>query len=212
MLGVTIDNKLDFSEHVSNICKTVSSKLHALARISNFMSQEKLRVIMKSFIESQFSYCPLIWMFHSRTLNNRINRLHERGLRLVYKDSDLSFKNLLHKDNSFTIHHRNLQKLATEMYKAYNDLSPSQIKSIFPEKQVPYNLRNKNPFKSTNVSTVSYGTETIRFRGPKVWELVPDEIKNSKTLIEFKNKIRKWEPVGCTCRLCKIFVHNLGFL
>ena len=151
-------------------------------------------------------------MFHSRTLNNRINRLHERGLRLVYKDADLSFEELLRKDKSFTIHHRNLQKLATEMYKVYNDLSPSLVKSIFPEKKVPYNLRNKNPFKSTNVRTVFHGTETIRFRGPKVWELVPDEIKTSKTLIEFKNKIRVWEPVGCTCRLCKTFVHNLGFL
>ena len=81
LLGITIDNKLNFTEHVSNICK-VSMKLHALARISNFMCQQKLRTLLKAFIESQFSYCPLVWMFHSRTLNNRINKLHERALRL----------------------------------------------------------------------------------------------------------------------------------
>ena len=73
-------------------------------------------------------------MFHSRTLNNRINRLHERALRLVYKDPSLSFEDLLQKDESFTIHHRNLQKLATEMYKAYNDLSPLLVKCIFPQR------------------------------------------------------------------------------
>ena len=117
LLGVTIDNKLNIHEHVSIICKKASQKLHALARISNLMSKDKLRILMKAFIESQFGYCPLIWMFHSRTLNNRINRLHERALRLVYKDSHLTFQELLHKDKSFSIHHRNLQKLAIEMYK-----------------------------------------------------------------------------------------------
>ena len=146
LLGVTIDNKLKFEEHVSKLCKKASQKLHALARISNYMCQDKLRILMKSFIESQFGYCPLVWMFHSRKLNNRINRLHERALRLVYKDSQLKFEDLLLKDNSFSIHHRNLQKLATEMYKVEKNLSPPTMKSIFPIREIPYDLRNKNPF------------------------------------------------------------------
>ena len=146
------------------------------------MSQDKLRLLMKAFIESQFSYCPLVWMFHSRTLNNRLNRLHERGLRMVYKDYKLTFNDLLHKDNSFSIHHRNLQRLAMEMYKAYNDLSPSLVKSIFRTREIPYNLRNCNPFKFTNVHTVFKGTETISFRGTKIWSLVPDNIKHAKSL------------------------------
>ena len=116
LLGFTIDNKLRFNEHVSNICTKVSMKLHALAKVSHFMNTEKLRLIVKAFIESQFGSSPLMWMFHSRTLDNRINRLHERALRLVYKDPSLTtFKQLLQKDNSFTIHHRNLQKLRNYM-------------------------------------------------------------------------------------------------
>ena len=132
LLGINMDNKLDFNIHVSNICKKVSLKLHALPRISHFLGTDKLRILMKSFIESQFRYCPLIWMSHSRTLNNRINRLHERALRLVYRDSKLSFEELLEMDESFTIHHRNLQKMATEMFKVKNNLSPSFMKSVFP--------------------------------------------------------------------------------
>ena len=108
LLGVTIDNKLNFSEHVSQLCKKASIKLHALARVSKYMSMNKLRIIMKSFIESQFGYCPLIWMFHNRTLNNRIIRIHERALRLVYKDDTSTFSELLSNDGSFSIHHRNL--------------------------------------------------------------------------------------------------------
>ena len=199
LLGVTIDNNLNFKDQVSNLCKKASQKLHALARISKFMCEDKLRMLMKAFIESQFGYCPLTWMFHSRTLNNRINKLHERALRLVYKDTQLTFEELLHKDNSFSIHHRNLQKLAIEMYKVQNNLSPTLMKNIFPDRKIPYNLRNMNPFQSSNVSTVFNGTETISFRGPKPWALVPKEIRISESINEFKAKIKQWEPKGCEC-------------
>ena len=212
LLGIKIDNEVKFKEHVTSLCQKVSQKLHALARIANYMNTDKLRLILKAFIESQFQYCPLIWMFHSRTLNNRINRLHERALRLAYKEAHLSFEELLRKDKSFTIHHRNLQKLAIEMYKFHRNLSPDIMKNIFQTSNNPYNLRNKNPFKNHNIRSVYCGTETISFRGPKTWALIPEEIKSSNSLEEFKRKIKEWEPLGCTCRLCKIYVNNIGFL
>ena len=71
---------------------------------------------MKSFITSQFSYCSLIWMFYSRNINNKINRIHERTLRLV-DQNNLNFSELLDLDNSVTVHQRNLQVLVTEIYK-----------------------------------------------------------------------------------------------
>ena len=145
LLGITIDNKLTFNDHISKLCKKTSIKLHALSRISNYISCNKLRVTMKAFIESQFGYCPLIWMFHGRTLNHRINRLHKRALQLVHKCPTLTFEELLVKDNSFTIHDRNLQRLAIEMYKIVNNLSPDIMKEIFPMSLNPYNLRKKIP-------------------------------------------------------------------
>ena len=104
LLGVKIDTKLSFQNHVSSLFKKASQKLHALARIVNFMNLGKRKSLMKAFITSQSNYCPLIWMFHSRELNNHINRMHERALRLVYQDNSLSFAELLEKDNSVTIH------------------------------------------------------------------------------------------------------------
>ena len=72
------------------------------------------------------------------------------------------------------------------MYKVHNDLSPNLVKSIFPQRAMRYNLRNENPFEPTNVSTVFHDTETLSYRGPKIWTLVPDSIKLSNTLTEFK--------------------------
>ena len=98
---------------------------------------------------------------HSRTMNNRINKIHEKTLRLVYKDEkNLSLDDLLKKDKSVSIHQRNLQILATEIYKARNDLGPEIIKDIFPSAQKPYNLRNYSTLKRRRNRTVYFGTKT----------------------------------------------------
>ena len=88
------------------------------------MDVAKRKSLMKTFVTSQFNYCPLIWMFHSRKLNNRLNKIQERALRLVYKDNKLTFDDPLKLDNSVTIHQRNLQILATEIFKVKNSLAP----------------------------------------------------------------------------------------
>ena len=212
LLGIKIDKNLNFSEHVTKLCKKGNHKLHALARISKYLSKDKLKILMKAFVISQFNYCTLTWMFHNRTLNNKINKLHERALGLVYKDINLSFQDMLDLDNSMTIHHRNIQKLAIEMYKIKNDLSPMPMKDIFKKYVNTHDIRNNRCWEISKVITVFYGTETIRFRGPKTWDMVPQHIKDSKNLLEFKSKIRSWKPIDCTCRLCKTFVPELGFI
>ena len=105
LLGVYFDKELNFKTHVTKLCKKAEQKLHALARISNGMNLNKRKMLMNAFISSQFSYCPLIWMCHSRSLNSRINRIHEHALRIVYKDYDLSFDSLLEISGSVRIHH-----------------------------------------------------------------------------------------------------------
>ena len=87
LLGLDIDWNLNFNEHVSSLCRKADNKMSVLARLSNFMNFKQRRILLKTFIESQFGYCPLIWMFYSRRVNNSINDLHERSLRIVYKDN-----------------------------------------------------------------------------------------------------------------------------
>ena len=111
LLGLTIDKKLNFNKHLSILCKKISGKVSALARMVKIIPFNKKRLLLKTFIESQFSYCPLIWMFCSRKMNRKINHIHERALRLVYEDYTTSFKDLLLRDRSVSIHHRIFKKL-----------------------------------------------------------------------------------------------------
>ena len=76
LLGVHIDRTLSFDEHVSSLCKKAGRKLSVLARLSSYTTLKQRKVLMKSFIEAQFGYCPLVWMFHGRVLNRKINHLH----------------------------------------------------------------------------------------------------------------------------------------
>ena len=131
LLGVEIDRTLSFDEHIASLCRKAGKKLSVLARLSNFKCTNKKRVLMKAFIEPQFSYCPLIWMFHSTRVNNKINNLHERWLRIVYKDNIRSFEDILKKDRPFTIHQRNIQSLAIELFKVKGNLSNNIMYDIF---------------------------------------------------------------------------------
>ena len=131
LLGVTIDSKLSFNAHLDKILTKAKQKVHVLARIAPYMSIPKRKLIMNSFFTSQFNYCPLVWMCHSRSMNSRINRLHKTCLRIIYSDKSSSFEELVQKDKSVTIHVKNIQKLATEMFKVFKNLSPPIVADLF---------------------------------------------------------------------------------
>ena len=212
LLGVTIDKNLNFNEHVLTLCRKAGRKVTALSRLVKFMPFFKRRILLKTFIESQFSYCPLIWMFHSRKLNHKINHIHERALRLVYNDYTSTFENLLLIDGSVSIHHRNIQKVATEMYKAKNNLSPEITQNNFQQNEVSH-LRSDITFLRPTVNTVYNGEGSLRSFGPIVWNnLLPEEYKSAENVENFKNKIKLWIPENCPCRLCKDYVTGIGFL
>ena len=213
LLGVTFDNKLKFEKHINTICQKANRKLNALARITTYMELTKRRILMNAFFDSQFNYCPLIWMFHSRNLNNKINRLHERCLRVIYNDKTSSFEQLLENDNSVSIHHRNIQALAVEMYKVTNGLSPEIMNEIFQiREESRYNLRYTSLFTIPPIHSVYNGRESVSYMGPKIWELIPHAFKQINSLSGFKKAIKTWKPSNCPCRLCKTYISQVGFL
>ena len=193
-------------KHVESLCKKASQKINALARLASSMNFEQRRLIMNSFVICYFSYCPVVCMFHSRKLNACINSLHERALRVVYRDFDLSFEELQGRDSSTTLHQRNLQKLMTEIYNVKTGIAPELIKGVFEFTDVPSNLRNQSKCNRSIPCTERYGTETAYSIDPKQGDKVHTEIIKSKSLEEFKVQIKSWVPKNCACKICKLFI------
>ena len=133
LLGVYIDSIQTFDKHVTELCKKAGNKLPALSRLAKVLPFQKIRILMKSFFDSQFSYCLLTWMFIQRCTNHKVSHLHERSLQILYKDYLSSDAELLQKDNSVTVHTRNIQLLAIEIYKVKHKILPNFIREIFPQ-------------------------------------------------------------------------------
>ena len=201
LLGVTIDKDLKFNSHLSNLCNKVSQKVSALARVAKLLPFYRKRILLKTFIESQFSYCPLIWMFCSRQMNRKINHIHERALRIVYNDYTTTFDDLLRKDKSVSIHHRNIQYVAIEMYKVVNNISPLFVREIF-EKNDMLLTRLGSDFVRPKVNSVYMGDNSLRIFGPIVWNnMIPAQYKSCSSLIEFRRAIKSWILDNCPCWL-----------
>ena len=136
---------------------------------------------MNPFFKAHFNYFPIIWMFHSYCLNNRINRLHERCLRMVYNDKVSNFEELLNKNNSVSINHDNIHALAIEMYKVANDMSSNIMNEVFK-------LRN-TPFIIYGIHRMFLQTQSIVPITELNQYLIQDQIFGSKYLLKLKIRI-----------------------
>ena len=128
-------------------------------------------------------------MFCSRTTNNKINKLHDRALRLVYDNYVSTFEELLEKGNSFTVHYYNIQTLCIEPYKVFSEQSQTIFSDLFERKNISCNLRSQPDFVIPPVKTVYKGSNSLRYFEPIIWSLIPKEIKNCDLLASFISKI-----------------------
>ena len=150
-------------------------------------------------------------MFHDRALNAKVKKIQERALRIVYKNSHADYETLLKLDNAVPVHQRKLQYLMIDLYKTKNSLDPSFMSEIFEARDVQYDLRNKNTLGIPNARTTSYGIETVRYLGQKLWQILPRSIRESQSLTAFKKELITCK-IDYDCRLCKTFISGLGFI
>ena len=149
-------------------------------------------------------------MYCQRKSNNLINRIHERALRIAYGDYVSDFNSLLAKDNSVTVHERNIQALSLEIYKTMNGLNPTFMNNIFQLKSHNYSLRRQN-FVYPNPKTITYGIDTFGYKSCNIWGSLPNDIRKAKDAITFKRNIGSHCHNICKCNLCKLYIPNLGY-
>ena len=179
LLGFTFDIDLKFNKHVLKLCSKASQKLSALSRVANLLSFNKRRTLFKAFVESQFKYCPNVWMFHSPRTNNKINRLHERALRIVYDDDFSTFDQLLALDKSFCIHHQNIQRLLTEIYKTLHKISWNSLKELLVKRESFISFRSKPELVIPSANSILKGKNSIRYFGSVIWNSSLIEIRDT---------------------------------
>ena len=147
---------------------------------------------------------------HNKSIKNRINSLHERALRLTYCDHSSNFQEILH--NFVTLHQKNIQALAILMYKVTNNIAPTIISELFSFSNINHNFRSGSQFHQLSASTAGNGLETTSYLGPKIWNMVPAEMKQKSSLSSFKREIKKWIPENCPWRICKKYLPGVGFI
>ena len=194
------------------MCKKAPQKLGVLNRISSLLDPKKKSLVFNVVIKSQFNFCPLIWMFSSRRSNNLINRTHERSLRTVYNDTSSTFQELLQRNGSVSTHHKNIQTLATEVFKVVNNICPPIMKTFFDFWENKCIIRKFQERRQQKVRTVRYGLEKALYRAPQLWSLVPADLKSLPNVNLFKSKIKHWECTECPCKLCKTYLRNIGYV
>ena len=153
------------------------------------MSIPKRKLLMDSFFISQFDYYPLVWMCHSRLMNNKVNRLHEKCLCIVYSDKTSSFEELLDKDRSVIIHKINIHVLAIEMFKVYRKLSSNIVTETFRAHWNNDNLRHSSFFFYTLRLYCLSRSESLSNFGPRTWDLVTNTLKELDDVNSSKTKI-----------------------
>ena len=146
LIGVTLDNKLSFRNHVEEICKKANQKTKALLRIRNHLTQDRAYLLYKTFIASAFNYSPLIWMFCGKILNSLIDNTQKRGLRAVLNDFSLPLVDLVEIFETKTLHKRNLYLLLIEVYKSINRFNPEFMADMFIPKENSYSMRHGTSF------------------------------------------------------------------
>ena len=163
LLGLTIDNRLTFKDHINILLHRASFKLYALRRIRKYLTAVKAKLLYNAFINSQFNYASIIWMFCHKQDCLKIEKIQYNALKIVYSSNE-SYGELLLRNNEVSIHQKQLRILATEAFKSLADINPDFLKSYFTIKEIPYCLRNGNFLKISSTCSKPYGTNSTVFR------------------------------------------------
>ena len=192
VLGVTLDAELNFNSHISNICSTASRQINILKRLSKYLNQESRTTIYKSFISSNFNYCPVAWIFCGKQNSQKLEKLQKRALRFVYNDRSSDYHTLLKKGNFLSLTALRLRALAVEVYKSVKGLNPNYINQLFEIRSPAYCLRDPFKVKQRKFTTKTFGYKSFGYYGSKLWNTLPVYVKSSETISIFKKRITEW--------------------
>ena len=202
LLVITIDKALNFKKHIGNLCRTAQYKLHILRRIRKYLTLDKAKLLSNAFIDSHCNYALLAWMFSYKTTYLKMQKINHKILEVIYQ-SNAFYDDLLQLSNSVSLHQRHLRFLLTEIYKSIGALNPQFMWLYLKYREVPYNVRRGPVLFIPPAKSTIYGTNSAHFRGSLIWNKLPNLVKSSRSISEFKNVIKKIGNIDCGCMICR---------
>jgi hypothetical protein len=202
LLGVTIDDKLCFDNHISHICQKAGKQINALRRLTNVLNTDSKLKIYDSFIYSNFNYCPVVFNTYSKQHCRKLDKLQQRGLRFVFNDYESDYNELLSNANKPNTIRYFINRTAEQVYKVKNGQSKPIPLDFFKVSHSSYALRNENRITLPTYNTVKYGKNSFKYMGAFIWNSLPREIQLSETIEDFKRKMGKWTGLKCNCKYC----------
>ena len=202
LLGIHLDNKLTFHDHISHICQKASKQVNVLARLSNVLSESNKMLLYNSFIECYFNYCCTLWHFCSNVDTFKVEKIQKRALRYVSRQMTSPYEELLQICQKSPLYIVRLRKIAELVYMVSENMCPTYLNNLFTNNLCNRTLRSAHNKQLPTFNTVKYGKRSIKYNGPQLWNSLPDEMKTSSTLSAFKQNVKLWCGIECKCGFC----------
>ena len=180
------------SFNIMDICNRASRQINSFRRFAKYLKIDRRLSVYKTFIQSNFSYCPLAWIFCGRKNSNKLEKLQERSLRIVFDDFSTSDEILCERANTLPLSFYRIRFLGIEMYKCVNGFNPTYLNDLFTAQSNDYNLRDSSRLIQPKFNTFKFGFKSFRYFGAKLWNVLPINIKRSESLSIFKISITAW--------------------
>ena len=202
LLGMDIDYKLSFQKHISSLCKKASAKLNAIKRLYPKPCEKARKLFINTYVLSNFDYCSIVWHFCGIGDNHKIERINERSLRYIYDDYEHDYFEIIHSKNEPTMYVRRLRKMCSEIWKTLHGTNAKYMIDLLTVRPSPYPSREPCDIYVPKVNQVRFGYNSFKVEGPKIWNMLPREIKEAETLEIFKRKLNTFQFPWCSCENC----------
>ena len=149
-------------------------------------------IIYNSYISSNFNYCPIVWMFTGKLNFDKLEKSNKRAIRFISNDAESSYEQLCTEEKLLNIHKRCIKSVAIQMFKIKNQTAPDYLAEMFNVRETHYDIRNNNQFTLPSFNTITYGKKSFTYYGAKLWNNLPNEIKESSSLGILKKALTSW--------------------
>jgi hypothetical protein len=202
LLGVFIDNRLSFSNHVSQLCKKVGKQINAMCRLSRHLSEKSLMKVYNALILANLNYATTVWHLCGVNNTKKLDKLQERALRIIFKDYEMSYPELLTECDMSTLYVQRLRKIVIMVHKIIHDNAKPFPNDFFKFKPVLYDFRSQNMLDKVSCNTSKYGINSFLFQGATLWNSLSNEARFCENVLDLKSYLVKWNGPECSCGSC----------